>query len=101
VSSIDKKDVILVLGKIAFYITGVIFFLITPTSFIESNISICIFNNLTGLQCPGCGMTRAFSSVFHLDFIGAFQYNKLVIIIFPLFCYVCLKSLISDYRRFF
>lgn len=47
----------------------------------KAGISIpCIFNKITGLQCPGCGNTRAAISILQGDFAAAFKYNAL----FPL-----------------
>jgi hypothetical protein len=51
------------------------------------------------MECPGCGMTRAISSFFHGNLIGAFQYNKLIVIVLPLLCYICIKAIIKDYRH--
>ena len=34
-------------------------------------ITICPAVLITGLPCPGCGMTRAFIRLLHLDFAGA------------------------------
>jgi len=45
---------------------------------------ICIYNKITGLYCPGCGMTRAIYSLFKLDFYQAFRYNVFSIILFPI-----------------
>ena len=36
----------------------------------------CLFNSLTGLLCPGCGITRMILSIFRLDFFAAYGYNK-------------------------
>jgi len=45
------------------------------------NIPIpCIFHEITGLKCPGCGITRMFVSILHLNFIDAFYYNPLCFI---------------------
>lgn len=54
------------------------------------NIQLCVYKNLTGKECFNCGMTRAFLSVIHLDFKGAINFNKNVIIVFPftIFLYV-------------
>ncbi len=32
---------------------------------ILSGKSICVFHNLTGLYCPGCGMTRSLHQMLH------------------------------------
>lgn len=46
------------------------------------NITIpCIFNKITNLYCPGCGLTRMFMSIIKLDFYQAFRYNPLVFIL--------------------
>ena len=43
----------------------------------------CIFHELTGLLCPGCGITRCFISILHGDFVKAFHYNRLVFCMLP------------------
>ena len=45
----------------------------------------CIFHELTGLYCPGCGITRMFFSIIRLDFYQAFRYNPLVFILLILY----------------
>lgn len=41
---------------------------------------VCPFKRLTGLPCPGCGMTRAYLALLRGDISGAFQLHPL----FPL-----------------
>jgi hypothetical protein len=43
---------------------------------------LCPFRAVTGLPCPGCGMTRAFCSIGHGDFAGAFGFNPLAPFVF-------------------
>ena len=51
-----------------------------------TNIGIpCVFHELTGFYCPGCGITRAALSVLHLDLAQAFRFNSLVFILLPLY----------------
>ena len=40
----------------------------------------CVFHVITGLNCPGCGNTRAVMSMLRLDFRGMLHYN----LMFPL-----------------
>lgn len=37
----------------------------------------CVFKNLTGLPCPGCGLTRSMSSAMHGDVVMSFTYHRL------------------------
>lgn len=69
----------------------ILFFL--PLQAVENNHSICIYKNLTGFECWGCGMTRAILSAIHFQFDKAFVYNRLVIIVLPLLFYIWLKTL--------
>lgn len=59
---------------------------IIPTEMLVRGPSLCVWKNLLGIQCPTCGMTRAFSSILHGRFIQAIQFNKLVVVVFPMFC---------------
>ena len=40
----------------------------------------CVFNKVTGLYCPGCGMTRAVNSIMNFKFYQALRFNALVVI---------------------
>jgi hypothetical protein len=37
--------------------------------------SMCSTRVLTGIDCPGCGLTRAFISISHGRFLEAWQFN--------------------------
>jgi hypothetical protein len=41
----------------------------------------CPIKYLTGIACPGCGMTRALRAVVRLDFSAAFYYHPLWILL--------------------
>lgn len=44
---------------------------------------LCPFRQLTGLQCPGCGTTRALHELVHGHFAAAFELNPLLLIASP------------------
>ena len=44
----------------------------------------CPLHEMTGLHCPGCGMTRATHALLHGDLPGAFRFNPLVMGLLPL-----------------
>lgn len=43
----------------------------------------CLFHLLTGLQCPGCGVSRMALCLLNLDFAGAWGYNPAVLCLLP------------------
>ena len=43
----------------------------------------CLFHALTGLQCPGCGTTRALHHLLHGDVAGAFRLNAMLFVVVP------------------
>ncbi len=50
-----------------------------------AGIPVCLFHALTGLPCPGCGLTRAFSSLLHGQVQAAFAYHPFVFFFLPMF----------------
>ena len=43
----------------------------------------CVFHLITGLQCPGCGVTRMCLALLRLDFYAAARYNLLILCLLP------------------
>ena len=43
----------------------------------------CLFNQITGLQCPGCGTSRMALAVMRLDFAEGFMYNPVAFVTVP------------------
>ena len=56
---------------------------------------ICIFKQVTGINCPACGMTRAFNSILSLRFVDAINLNILSI---PLFIFITFSIVILIYE---
>ena len=70
----ELKEVIIILAILLLY-----FILNVTISFSVP----CLFHEITGLYCPGCGITRMIIAIYKLDFYQAFRYNPLVFIMLP------------------
>ncbi|HEY4417280.1 MAG TPA: DUF2752 domain-containing protein [Verrucomicrobiae bacterium] len=66
----------IILGAVAAGIGAVVFFF-NPTT--HPFYPVCQFHQLTGLNCPGCGATRAFYALLHGNFATALRDNALFI----------------------
>ncbi|HXG85063.1 MAG TPA: DUF2752 domain-containing protein [Pyrinomonadaceae bacterium] len=55
---------------------------------------VCPLYQLTGLSCPGCGLTRGFHALFGGDILGALHFNALLPVYFFVFAYL-LASMFS------
>ena len=60
----------------------------------------CVFNEITGFYCPGCGVTRMIFSIIKLDFYQAFRYNPLLFILSILYIIFVIERVIrrKDYK---
>ncbi len=43
----------------------------------------CMFHKLTGLYCPGCGLTRAMHALVHFDVLRAIRMNAFFMLTSP------------------
>lgn len=58
----------------------------------------CMLRTLTGIPCPGCGMTRAVLSALRGDFRAAFAYHPLWVTL-PLLAWLVFCSVLPQYRK--
>jgi len=79
---------------------GLTCFAAIPTAWLERAPSLCTYKRLFGIECLGCGMTRAISCLLHGDIAAALAYNKLVMAVFPLLVLFLLRDVASRYRYF-
>ena len=50
-----------------------------------AGVPVCLFQAMSGLPCPGCGLTRALSSLVQGHPGAAFSYHPFAFIVLPLF----------------
>lgn len=81
---IPKKNIISYIKLILIFIAICMFLHFTKIG--------CPIKFLTGISCPGCGMTRAWLSVLHFNFSDAFYYH-------PLFWIVPIVLLIEIFKE--
>ena len=55
---------------------------------------LCLFHRVTGLDCPGCGMTRAFHAISRGQFAQALDLNILSLAVYALFLLVLLNDIV-------
>lgn len=81
--------------KKVIYINILLFIILIGYYFLNKYYGVkilCPFNKLTGLLCPGCGITRCLFSIINLDFKKAFYYNQLVFVFLPFFIFIYLYN---------
>lgn len=78
------------------YSLPLIFILVVELLVKFNDKSICLWKILTGHECLGCGITRAFHALFHLQFQRAFEFNHGIIIVAPLLLYLWIKLILTN-----
>lgn len=74
----NARFVGIILTATALGISAVVF-LFDPTT--HPFYPVCQFHRLTGLNCPGCGLTRALYALLHGNFSAALHDNALFVLI--------------------
>lgn len=70
-----KKRIVIVLAAALFAAAALLYLYFTGEG--EGAGIPCVFHQVTGLYCSGCGTSRALRSVLHLDFYQALRYNAI------------------------
>ncbi len=82
------------------YVLVPISIFLLPINFFDSNSTIvCLSRLLLDTECWGCGLTRSVMHALHGDFAGAWNYNKLIILVLPLLIAVWAKNLWKILQR--
>lgn len=70
-----------------------------PLDMVENGDTLCLYKNLTGGDCYGCGITRACFNFLHLNFEKALDFNKGVIVVFPLMVYAWISQIVGQITK--
>lgn len=82
-----------------------LFAILTAGWFVTSQaveaIPLCVIRYFSGIECPGCGLTRSFLSMARLDIGDAFRFNAAGPLIYVVFVGALIESSISLFRGSF
>jgi len=84
---------VLVVGAV-----GVLFYFV----FDPTRVSIfppCVFHEVTGLDCPGCGGQRALHQLLHGNVIAAIHFNAMFVLSLPLLAWMGARFLLRYWRN--
>ena len=90
-----------ILNKLSFSVILVlpILLYLVPLDWLNKQHTICLFKNIFGIDCYGCGITRAVLSGLHFNFEDAINYNIMVVIVLPLLIYIWIRITMSLYNK--
>jgi len=49
---------------------------------------VCLFHQVTGLDCPGCGSLRALHELLHGNLAAALHFNAFLVLSLPVFAWL-------------
>jgi Protein of unknown function (DUF2752) len=97
-SAIDLRLVLRCLGAIS--VLTLMVLAAIPLEVFEGVPTFCPFKRFLGVECFGCGMTRALCALLHGHGQLALQYNRGVLVTFPMLLVGACFSL-SDFKKAF
>ena len=59
---------------------------------------VCPLHAMTGLNCPGCGLTRGFHALLNGDILTALRFNALLPVFGFVFAYLFLSMFLTAFR---
>jgi hypothetical protein len=87
----SNRRLIVILTITASLVIGAVFFFFDPAK--GGFYPPCMFHQLTGLSCPGCGSLRALHYLTHGEIATAFGSNPLLVVLLPLLAFLIARWL--------
>lgn len=78
-------------------IVAAVYFFLDPTR--VAIFPPCLFHQLTGLDCPGCGAQRALHQLLHGHWIAAIRLNAMFVLSLPLLAWMGFRFLTRSVRN--
>jgi len=75
---------------------GLLLFIWSIDYKVHGDLTLCLIKNITGKNCPGCGVLRGISAVMHLDLKSAYELNNMNIVTIPLLGYLFTRFWIAN-----
>ena len=76
-----RRLLVIVLAVALLLVFGSIYYTLDPSQ--SGFFPRCVFHELTGYKCPGCGTQRAVHALLHGDVAAALRYNAILLIAVP------------------
>ena len=76
-----RRLLVIVLAVALLLVFGSIYYALDPSQ--SGFFPRCVFQELTGYTCPGCGTQRAVHALLHGDVAAALRYNAILLIAVP------------------
>lgn len=76
-----RRSLVIVLAVVLLLVFGFIYYSLDPSQ--SGLFPRCLFLELTGYKCPGCGSQRAIHALLHGDVAAAFRYNAMLLVAVP------------------
>lgn len=61
--------------------------------------SLCLFKLLTGFDCPGCGLTRAFLLILRLEIFSALELNWGSLGLYLFFVFLLFQNGVARFKK--
>ena len=76
------------------FVAAAVLFLFNPVE--HGFYPQCLFHQMTGLDCPGCGSLRALHQLSHGHLVAALRFNPLLVLLLPAAAWMGFRAMIRQ-----